>query len=376
MRDSLYLAWKYICHHRGTTAVLVGAIAMIAYLPAALQSIVTNAQEHFHARAASTPLVIGPKQSALELVLASVFFDKPYTETMRMHERGDIDNLDLGQTIPVHVRFEARDHLIVGTTADYTAFRGLRIAQGTPWGILGQCVVGARVADRLQLKVGDRLPVSTSNAFVLDDAPLRLEVAGIYAPTETPDDDSIFVWLRTAWTIEGLGHGHATGAEHGTSDAATYTDITAENADSFHFHGDQSTFPISAVLVVPRDAKSETLLLGKYLAPESTLQAVQPSEVIEALMEKVLMVRSYMLSIIGVVSLATVTTMILALALSVRLRRAEIDTMTKMGCSRFTLTKILGSQMAIILAAGLMLAVILTYATNAFGAELVRLLIL
>ena len=53
MRDSFYLAWQYICHHRITTAVLVSSITMITYLPAALEVIVDNAEQHFRSRANS-----------------------------------------------------------------------------------------------------------------------------------------------------------------------------------------------------------------------------------------------------------------------------------------------------------------------------------
>ena len=51
-------------------------------------------------------------------------------------------------------------------------------------------------------------------------------------------------------------------------------------------------------------------------------------------------------------------------------------TMSKMGCSRFKTASLLGSQIAIILAASLLIATALAVATNVYGSELVRLLIL
>ena len=84
MGGSLYLAWRYVRHQRATTAVLVASITLIAYLPAALEVIVRNAEQHFRARAVSTPLVVGARGSPLELVLASVYFDEPYEDVLRM----------------------------------------------------------------------------------------------------------------------------------------------------------------------------------------------------------------------------------------------------------------------------------------------------
>ena len=43
-----------------------------------------------------------------------------------------------------------------------------------------------------------------------------------------------------------------------------YNEITAENIDSFHFHGDRSDYPVTAVIAIPPDRKSSSLLQGRY----------------------------------------------------------------------------------------------------------------
>jgi putative ABC transport system permease protein len=376
MRDSFYLAWQYLRYQRLTTAVLVASITLIIYLPAALQVIVANAERHFRSRADSTPLVVGPRGSALELVLGSVYFDKPYEYVLRLEQLSRIEEQELGQAIPLHARFEARDCQIVGTSEDYLRLRNLRTARGEMWNMHGECVIGASAADRLDVRVGDQIPVSTSTAFTLDNPPLRLNVVGVFDATETPDDEAIFVDLETTWIIEGLGHGHVRGAQHGSPEAKLHTDITKENGGSFHFHGSRAKFPITAVIVIPTDDKAQTMLLGQYFSTDETTQIVRPREVMDSLLERVVMIRSYMIAIIAVVSLVTLLTMTLVIVLSIRLRRAEIVTMSKMGCSRFTILSVLGSQIAIIVFAGSAFAVILAILTDVYGSELVRLLIL
>lgn len=376
MRDSFFLAWRYLCHYRLTTGILTASISLIIFLPAALQVIVKNAQDHFRSRAETTPLVIGPKGSPLELVLGSVYFDKPYENVLRMNEFQRVEEQEIGQAVPLFVKFWTRDSPIVGTTLEYFQRRDLRIATGRPWSMLGECLIGSRVADQLGLNVGGKIPVSSSTTFLLDSPPLRLHVVGILAPSETPDDDAIFVDLETTWIIEGLGHGHAPKAKHGSSEAELYTDITEENVGSFHFHGDRNGFPISAIIVFPTDEKSRTLLLGKYFSPEETAQIVRPQKVMDAMLERVLMVRSYIAVIVVVVSFVTLVMIGLVMVLSVRLRQTEINTIFKMGCSRFTIAAILGSQILIILALGSALALIMTWVTNQYGPEVVRALIL
>lgn len=375
MRDSFFLAGQYLRHQRLTTVVLLASITLIIYLPAALQVIVANAEKHFRSRADSTPLVVGPRGSRLELVLGSVYFDKPQDGAMRLEQLGRIESQNLGQAFPLHTKFATHDSQIVGTTEDYLRMRNLRLTQGRAWRMVGECVIGARVADRLDIRVGDRIPVSTTSAFTLDSAPLRLHVVGVFATAETPDDEAIFVELDTTWIIEGLGHGHNRGAPHGSPEGKTYSDITKENVGSFHFHGDRNKFPITAIIVQPADAKAQTMLLGQYFSPDETAQIVRPREVMDTLLERVVMVRSYMIAIIAVVSSVTLLTMGLVIALSIRLRRAEIVTISKMGCSRFTIVSILGSQIAIIVCTGAILAAGFALLTDAYGPELVKLMI-
>lgn len=376
MTDSLYLAWQYLRHHRLTTAVLVASITLILFLPAALQTIVASAERHFRSRADSTPLILGPRGSSLELVLGGVYFDKPYEAVMRLEQLRRVEKQQLGKAIPLHTRFTARDCQLIGTNEEYLITRNLRIAQGSIWEMPGECVVGWNVADRLEIGVGDKIQVSKSSAFILRDAPLRLRVAGVLGVTETPDDNVVFTSLETSWIIEGLGHGHAKSAEHGSPEAQLYTDITKENVGSFHFHGDRGQFPITAIIVIPESDKAETILLGQYFSPDETVQIVRPNQVMDSLLARVVMIRSYLLAAIALVSLVTLLMITLVIALSIRLRRAEIVTMSKMGCARHKIASILGSQVVIIFAASLVLAAMLTRVTNQYGPELVRLFVL
>ncbi len=375
MSGSFYLAWRYLGQHKGTTAILFAAITLMAFLPAALKVIVDDAVDHFRSRAASTPLVVGARGSQLELVLGTLYFDERQPRVMRMAEVGRIEDLKLATTIPIHARFRASGHPIVGTTADYAELRKLRLAEGRSWNTLGQCVAGSRVARHLNLKLGSRIPVTTDKVFSLDEPPLRLNVVGIIAPTETPDDDAIFVDLKTAWIIEGLGHGHPVGAEHGSPQAAKQTDITAENLSTFHFHGKRAEYPITAIIAVPNSQKAGTLLLGEYLSPEDITQIVRPVDVMDELLSKILMVRSYLIAVIAVVAIVTLLTVTLVIVLSIRLRQREISTMSKMGCSRFAIISILGGQILIILIVSGLAVTALTLLAGVWGHELIRFLV-
>ena len=349
MIDCLYIAWRYVCSQKLKTTILVGSLTLIILLPLALNALVNEGAEQLRSRAAVTPIVLGARGSPLELVLSTLYFQSKSPPIMRMSEVERVRNSALGEVVPVYVHFNARGQPIVATTIEYFSFRGLRIVSGRNLAMLGECVLGATVAAQLQLKPGDTLLSTSENAFDLAGAyPLKMHVVGVLAATGTPDDEGVFVDLKTAWIIEGIGHGHqdVTRPESAgvllsrddnrvTVNAAVtqFTEITAENVDSFHFHGDASHYPITAIVVIPNDEKSGTLLQGRYLSDSDVTQAIRPAAVMDDLLSTILKVRSFMIAGSLLVSVSTIVTAILVFLLSLRLRRREIETLKKIGSS-------------------------------------------
>ena len=105
MKDILYLAWRYLAHNRVKTAVLVGSIMLIVYLPVALRVLVKQSAAELTARAEATPLLVGAKGSPLELALSSLYFESDTPELTTYAEAERIADTGLAQAIPLYVRF-------------------------------------------------------------------------------------------------------------------------------------------------------------------------------------------------------------------------------------------------------------------------------
>jgi putative ABC transport system permease protein len=388
----LYLAWRYLACHRIKTAILVSSIALIVFLPVGLNVLVRQSAAELTARAEATPLLVGARGSPLELVLNSLYFESATPQVTTHGQVTRIAGTGFATPIPLHVRFRAREHPIVGTTLEYLDFRRLRMAAGRRMALLGECVVGAGAARSLAVGPGDTVTSSPESVFDLAGVyPLKMRVVGVLAPTHTPDDLAIFVDLKTAWIIQGLGHGHrdlarpaadsevlARQGNRITANASVvqYNEITPENIDSFHFHGDLTRYPVTAVIAAPRDEKSRVLLMGRYESPDEVVQIVRPTGVMNDLLDTILTVESYVVAAIGIVALATLATAALVFMLSLRLRRREIETVVKIGGSRGSVGALLASEVVLVLALGVALAAGLTLVTSRFGSAAIRALLL
>ncbi len=392
MTGPLYLAWRYLVFHRVKATILVLSITLIAFLPAGLNVLVGQSAAQLRARAEATPLLLGAKGSPLELALSSLYFESRAPEPVGFFEVERVAASGLADAIPLHVGFRVGAHPIVGTELAYFSWRGLEVDRGRLMASLGECVLGAEAARSLGVGPGDTVVSSPESVFDLAGVyPLRMSVAGVLAPSHGPDDRAVFVDVKTTWVIAGLGHGHADLRAAGAASSVLrrersaegerivanasvqeFNEITSENASSFHFHGDVSAYPITAVLALPPDDRSRALLLGRYTAPDETVQVLRPVGVIDDLLGTVFTVRGYVVAALALVATATLATAALVFALSIRLRRREVETLVKIGGSRGSIAVVLLAEVVFVLLCSGGLAAGLTFATERLGSAVIR----
>jgi putative ABC transport system permease protein len=191
-----------------------------------------------------------------------------------------------------------------------------------------------------------------------------MKVTGILKKTNSVDDKAVFVDLKTTWVIQGLGHGHQdvktikddTDVLSRSENLVTtstkikqYTEINLDNLESFHFHGDPSIYPLTAIIAVPQDEKSATILRGRYLSEQKNQQIVRPKKVIEDLLSNIFQIKEFIDAVVLIVAVAMVLAIFLVFSLSFRLRQKEISTILHLGCSRSTVVQLIGAEILIII---------------------------
>ena len=388
MKDLLYLSLQYIRHHRVKLAVLSLAITLVCWLPLAIQGMVDQTAEQLLQRADTTPLVIGAPGSPLELSLGSLYFKSRTEKTLAYAELAALEESGFAGGIPLYYRFRVQQYPIVGTSPEYLPHRGLKLASGRVLAILGEAVIGANVAREMNIGVGDHVISSPQSVFDLAGVyPLKMPVVGVLSPSLGPDDDAIFVDIKTSWVIQGLGHGHQ---ELNSRDALgqilkregdnivanasvrQYNEITPENLDSFHFHGNNDDNPISAIIPLPYSEKDAALLLAHYQEQRETVQIVRSQRVVSELLDTVFTVRDYIVVGIALVAIATGTVALLVFYLSLRLRRGERFTLARIGASNLQIQILMATEVLVVALISLVLASLLMLLTRQFGLALMQ----
>jgi putative ABC transport system permease protein len=386
MSGALFLGWRYLVFHKLKTAILVASITLMLFLPAATRVLVNDSAAALTSRADQTPLVVGASGSPLELVLSSLYFHAEQPPELPFASFTELRDTGWAEAIPLNTRFHSRGSPIVGTSLEYFSFRDLGLAQGRMMGMLGECVVGANVAARESVGVGDSLVSSPETVFDIAGVyPLKMAITGVLEPNGSADDDAIFVDFKTSWVIQGLGHGHQDlvnpaaaagvlnrkdGLVTANASVVQYAEITPVNVAQFHFHGATGDFPLSSVIVVPPDEKSGALLRGRYQDNDLGMQMIVPSSVLNDLLDTVFTVQNYIILGLAILSLATIAVITLVFLLSQQLRKGEFHTLSRIGASRTYIATLIASEIGFVFIGSLLLATGLTFAVRQYALQI------
>ncbi len=389
----MFLALQYVVFHRWKTLVLVGCIALTAFMPILLGILLREFDHRIGERSASTPLLVGPKGSGVDLTLHSLYFSEPPQDSVPYGECKAIRETALAKAYPINCRHTAKGFAVVGSTLDYLEFRETWLAEGgRTFAMLGECVIGSEVAKQTKLGVGDKILTDRDNLVDIAGLyPLRLKIVGVLKPKGTADDRAVFVDLNTSWVIDGLGHGHEdlTKVEDegkilskddenivALSSVLPFLEISAENAHLVHFHGNRDEFPLSAIIAIAPDEKSETLLIGRYQGSEERFQILVPKDVIRQLMGLVFQISQVFNASMALVGISTALLLALVVALSLRLREGEMQTMFRLGCSRTVIFQLQVAELIIVFVlSGILLVTLVAISYTFAGQFLERLIV-
>lgn len=374
------ITFYHLMRNKWVTLLMLLALSITFYFPILSNALSSLLNRHMMSRAEQTPLIVVAKGSRFQSVLNTIYFRTETLETISKKVYDKLSTRKNIEVIPIYNVFRAKVSIadefesipIIATTQDYLNFRGLETRTGDVFLFPGEIVIGHKLAQQTGLQVGDTVLSEISSLINLNAIyPLRMKITGILKETGTEDDGMIFSDLKSGWIMAGLFHGHGTPLELGkdyilnTNDQVTvmkknvitYTEITDDNLNSFHFHGDYGELPLTSLIVVPKDERAAVITAGRINA-QGKQSAYRPVAVMEEFFDLIFAINKIFNSYFVLVMSAVSCFIAIIILLSSRLRRDEFKTIQTLGGSRYVVFKLYFCEYSILLITSLLVALL------------------
>src|SRR5690606_9935836 len=222
--NSLQIAWKNIRQHTSTS--LLG-ILLTAFGTGILCVILITShqiEDQLDSNSRGIDLVVGAKGSPIQLILSSIYhMDNPTGNISLTEAQKLAANPMVRLAVPLSLGDNYRGHRIVGTDSSFLELYELEIGEGRMWSGDFEAAIGADVARKTGLKVGDTMVgshgLSTEGQSHDDHA---YTITGIFKPTRQIADRLILTNLSSVWLMHGSdadsGHDHRNHDHSGEED--------------------------------------------------------------------------------------------------------------------------------------------------------------
>jgi putative ABC transport system permease protein len=200
----LRLAFKSLRARSLTTALTVFSIALSVMLLVGVDRLRDAAQAGFSGTLSRTDLIVGARGGDLPLLLSSVFHIGNAANNISWETYQHFAHHPaVAWTIPISMGDSYHGYRVVATDDNFYAhyqyrrIKSLSIAQGrTPAGIF-DVALGAEVAKRMKLHLGQRIVLAhgIEEKSILNHDTTPFTVVGVLAPTSTPVDRAIYITL-------------------------------------------------------------------------------------------------------------------------------------------------------------------------------------
>jgi putative ABC transport system permease protein len=267
------LAWRNIWFKPLNTILSIILLTSSVAIITVLVLLEKQFEEKFTNNIDGVDLVLGAQGSPLQLILSSVYqVDAPTGNISYDSAKVWMQHPFVKKAIPLAFGDNYRGYKILGTTSDYLQKYEAKITQGKIFENNFEVVIGAEIAQKLNLKLGDEFFGSHGDAAegeVHDQ--YAYKIVGIAEQTGKVVDNLILCTIPSVWQMHG-GHEEANPA-HG-EEGHIHEEGEEHHAEDFTL--DKKGMDITAVLLQIRNPMAK--LTWQRLIPQNTkMQAASPA---------------------------------------------------------------------------------------------------
>lgn len=336
------LAWRSAWSRRHALAMVALSVSVSVLILLGVQQLRHDARQSFTQALSGVDLIVGPRGSASELMLYSVFQVGRPSRNMAHEAYVALRALpQVRWAVPVQLGDTYRGFPVLGTTPElFEVFQtqGARLqwAQGRPFadpqadaGAVVEAVLGAQVAARHGLSVGDRLVLThgRSDGLAPDHADQPFTVVGVLQATGAPIDRNVIISLQGFEALhQGMG------------------------APGLPWLGGVGSAPTVAerAALVPREltavwvglhARTEVFSARRGIErlPQDSLMAVLPGVALDELWQVVKLAENALLAIGVLVAVSGMLSVAAVLMVGLSARRKELAVLRALGATPLAL---------------------------------------
>ena len=392
--NRIKLSWKSIWHRPLPAILSILLFALGSALVVLLFQVNTQLQEQFERNLAGIDLVIGAKGSPLQLILSSMYQVDAPTGNIPLDKSQAFFNPKhplIKTAVPISQGDSHKTHRIIGTEHSYVDLYNGKISEGKLWENDFEVSIGAAVAQKFNLNIGDEF--NSSHGLVDDDNLIHedanpFKVVGIFEPSGSVLDQVILCSTPSVWKVHGHEDGHDHDHDHDHS-SETENENNDEHAGhdhhdhSGHDHDDHAHHDhvaeaeqalvnttdwkktpdqeITSILLQLKNKSYQALNFGRNINENTELLAANPAIEINRLYgmmgsgADVLEILAYIIVIVSVLSI------FFALLQSLESRKTELALMRSMGGSRSFIFSVVALEGIILAALGLLIGLAIAH---------------
>jgi len=334
-------AWQSAWSRRQALALVTISVAVSVLILLSVQQLRDDARRSFSNALSGVDLIVGPRGSATELMLYSVFQLGRPSRNMGYAGFQEIQTMpQVRWAVPIQLGDTYQGHPVLGTTATlFTEFKsqgqGLSWAHGRAFGnpqqqvaALKEVVLGAEVARRFGHQLGDQLVMTHGAGGGPEDTDHEdqpLTVVGILEPTGAPIDRSVLVNLET---FEAMHQGWGLGISPRALQAAQAQQVVTPDTKNLE--------PVSLSAVwVGLHNRSDVFSVRRKIESinRDPLMAVMPGVALDELWQVVKVVENTLVLVGLLVAASAMLSVAGVLLVAMAGRRKELAILRAMGVS-------------------------------------------
>ena len=241
--NMLQIAWKNIRQNPATSILGILLTAFGTGILCVLLLTSHQIEEQLDSNSRGIDLVVGAKGSPIQLILSSIYHMDNPTGNIDLAEAQKLAaNPMVKLAVPLSLGDNYRGHRIVGTDSTFLQLYGLELEDGRLWQADFEAVIGADVARKHGLKIGDKIYGShglSSEAHAHDEHPYT--ITGILKPGHQVVDRLIICNLASVWRMHGEVDQDTPVGEH--SESHDHDHDLAGVEEHEHHHGEEHAEP-------------------------------------------------------------------------------------------------------------------------------------